>query len=51
MAATDMIYDDSDFAQIASIRPTAAHRHVDNTIFEADEEGKCTSRVHATAVN
>ena len=51
MAATDTIYDDSNFEQIASIRPTAAHRNVDNAIFEADEEGKCTPRAHASAVN
>jgi len=39
MAATDLIYDDSNFEQIANIKPTAPHRNVDNAVFEADKEG------------
>ena len=30
---------DSDFEQIANIRPTAPHRNVDLAIFQADKEG------------
>ncbi|EKM58500.1 uncharacterized protein PHACADRAFT_193621 [Phanerochaete carnosa HHB-10118-sp] len=39
MAATDVVYDDSNFEQIANIKPTAMHRDVDNAIFEADKQG------------
>ncbi|KIP10737.1 hypothetical protein PHLGIDRAFT_210748 [Phlebiopsis gigantea 11061_1 CR5-6] len=38
-ATTDVIYDDSDFDQVANFDPAAFHRHVDNAVFEADKEG------------
>ena len=34
-----MIYDDSDFEQVANIKPTAFHRNVDLLVMEADTEG------------
>ena len=40
MAATDLIYDDSDFEQIANIPATALHREVDLAVFQGDKEGK-----------
>ncbi|GJE96186.1 NAD(P)-binding protein [Phanerochaete sordida] len=45
MAATDVIYDDSDFEQIANIKPEAVHRNVDNAIFEADADGYCRAYI------
>ncbi|GJE96185.1 NAD(P)-binding protein [Phanerochaete sordida] len=45
MAATDVIYDDSDFEQIANIKPEALHRNVDNAIFEADKDGYCRTYI------
>ena len=39
MAATDVIYDDSDFEQVANIDPAAFHRNVDSAIFDADRAG------------
>lgn len=45
MAVTDMIYDDSNFEQVASIDPAAHHRNVDNVVFEADKEGACSPHV------
>ncbi|GJE91615.1 NAD(P)-binding protein [Phanerochaete sordida] len=39
MRTTDVIYDDSNFEQIASIEPDAPHRNVDLAIFQADKEG------------
>jgi hypothetical protein len=39
MYATDVIYDDSNFEQVANIKPTAIHRNVDLAVFEADREG------------
>lgn len=45
MAATDVVYDDSNFEQIANIKPEALHRNVDNAIFEADKEGYCRAYI------
>lgn len=45
MAASDLIYDDLDFEQIAGISPTAIHRNVDNLTFAADAEGYCRTYV------
>ena len=39
MSATDVIYDDADFEQVANIKPTAFHRVVDLEVFKADSEG------------
>ena len=39
MSATDVIYDDANFEQVANIKPTALHRNVDLAVFEADKEG------------
>ena len=39
MSATDVIYDDSDFEQIANIKPTALHREVDLAVFQGDKDG------------
>lgn len=36
---TSVIFDDSDFEQIANIKPTAPHRNVDLAIFQADKDG------------
>ncbi|KIP05180.1 hypothetical protein PHLGIDRAFT_31023 [Phlebiopsis gigantea 11061_1 CR5-6] len=36
---TDVIYDDSDFDQVANIKPAALHRNVDLAVFQADKEG------------
>ena len=44
-APTDVIYDDSDFDQVANIKPTALHRNVDLAVFQADKEGTFTHRV------
>lgn len=38
-APTDVIFDDSNFEQVANIKPTAMHRNVDLAIFQADKEG------------
>lgn len=48
---TDVLYDDSKIEQIISIKPTALHRKVDNAIFEADEQGKCTHSSYVSWVN
>jgi hypothetical protein len=40
MSTTDVVYDDSDFEQVANIKDTAWHRDVDNEIFAADKAGK-----------
>ncbi|GJE97531.1 NAD(P)-binding protein [Phanerochaete sordida] len=45
MAATDLIYDDTNFDQMASIKPTAFHRDVDLLTFAADAEGYCRTYV------
>ena len=42
MSATDVVYDDLNFEQIANIKPEALHRNVDNAIFDADKEGAWT---------
>ncbi|KAF9807202.1 hypothetical protein IEO21_08317 [Rhodonia placenta] len=39
MFASDLIYSDTDVAQIKSIPPTALHRNVDLTVIDADEQG------------
>ena len=39
MYATDVIFDDSNFEQMANIKPTAFHREVDLAVCEADEKG------------
>lgn len=39
MGITDVIYDDSNFEQVANIEPDAPHRNVDLAIFQADKEG------------
>ncbi|GJE88579.1 nucleoside-diphosphate-sugar epimerase-like protein [Phanerochaete sordida] len=41
MYPTDVIYDDSDFEQLAKIKPTARHRNVDLAVIDADEQGYC----------
>ncbi|KIP10506.1 hypothetical protein PHLGIDRAFT_33875 [Phlebiopsis gigantea 11061_1 CR5-6] len=45
MSATDAIYDDSDFEQVANIDPAAFHRNVDSAIFDADREGYCRAYI------
>ena len=47
MAVSDVVYDDSNFAQIASIPPTAYHIDVDRTVMEASNEGECVPVVYA----
>lgn len=39
MAVTDLVFDDSDFEQLATIKPTAFHRNVDLLVFDADKQG------------
>ncbi|GJE97532.1 NAD(P)-binding protein [Phanerochaete sordida] len=43
--ATEPVYDDTDFEQMASIKPTAFHRNVDLLTFAADAEGYCRTYV------
>ena len=39
MAITDLVFDDSNFEQLATIKPTAFHRNVDLLVMDADTEG------------
>ncbi|KAK7465494.1 hypothetical protein VKT23_005469 [Stygiomarasmius scandens] len=42
---TDIVYDDTDIEQMASIPPDAPHRALDLAIVDADEEGYCQSYI------